>query len=323
MNKCKNFSVATAVLIAALMVLSAMPTGNMLGTATASNTATAPRTATSPSMVDLGIAGSFTILAQSLITTTGTTSIVGDIGISPAAATFIQGFGLSYTPGDDYSTSSLVDGKVYAPEYSGTTATMLGTAVSNKDAAYSEAIGRPVDETELGTGDITGLILNASVYSWAGGVVIGSAGVTINVNGTADDVWIFIIGGTLTVAADAEIYLTNGALPARIFWAVAGVTSIGANAKMKGIILCESTIGFITGASLTGRALSKTDVTLQSNAITPPTTSSPDDDDDDDDDDEKEKPASVPGYDAVLLLLVVGSASAAYGLIRRKRISQN
>ena len=37
--------------------------------------------------VDLGAAGNFTILAKTGITTTGTTLVVGDIGVSPIAAT--------------------------------------------------------------------------------------------------------------------------------------------------------------------------------------------------------------------------------------------
>ena len=44
--------------------------------------------------VDLGSAGNFVILAKSGVTTTGTTSIVGDVGVSPIAATAITGFGL-------------------------------------------------------------------------------------------------------------------------------------------------------------------------------------------------------------------------------------
>jgi len=52
----------------------------------------------SPAMVDLLSAGNFTVLAKSQITTTGATLISGDIGISPAAATFIQGFSLTADP---------------------------------------------------------------------------------------------------------------------------------------------------------------------------------------------------------------------------------
>ena len=44
--------------------------------------------------VNLGTAGNFAILSKSGIATTGTTSIVGNIGTSPIAAIGITGFGL-------------------------------------------------------------------------------------------------------------------------------------------------------------------------------------------------------------------------------------
>ena len=47
------------------------------------------------SAVNLRTAGNFVILAKSGISTTGATSIVGNIGVSPSAATFITGFGLT------------------------------------------------------------------------------------------------------------------------------------------------------------------------------------------------------------------------------------
>jgi hypothetical protein len=70
--------------------------------------------------VALGSAGNFVILAKSGITTTGTTSIVGDIGVSPIAATAITGFWLILDASGQFSTSdpsSLVTGKVYAADY--------------------------------------------------------------------------------------------------------------------------------------------------------------------------------------------------------------
>ena len=58
--------------------------------------------------VDLGSAGNFAILAKSGITTTGTTGITGNIGVSPIAATAMTGFGLIMDPTNQFSRSSLV-----------------------------------------------------------------------------------------------------------------------------------------------------------------------------------------------------------------------
>src|SRR4030042_6111877 len=70
-----------------------------------------------PSTVNLRSAGDFVILAKPGISTTGTTSIDGDIGISPAAASFITGFGLTMDSSNKFATSSLVTGRVYGADY--------------------------------------------------------------------------------------------------------------------------------------------------------------------------------------------------------------
>ncbi len=56
-----------------------------------------------------------------------------------------------------------------------------------------------------------------------------------------------------------------------IFWQVAGQVTIGTTAAMKGIILCQTLIDLQTGATLTGRALAQTAVTLDANTVTSPT----------------------------------------------------
>ena len=81
-----------------------------------------------PQPVDLGTAGNFVILAKSGISTTGTTSIVGDIGVSPIAATAITGFGLILDSTNTFSISSLVTGKVYAADYAPPTPANMTTA---------------------------------------------------------------------------------------------------------------------------------------------------------------------------------------------------
>lgn len=47
---------------------------------------------TSPEFVDLGTAGNYVLLAKTAISTVPTSAITGDVGISPAAETYITGF---------------------------------------------------------------------------------------------------------------------------------------------------------------------------------------------------------------------------------------
>jgi formylmethanofuran dehydrogenase subunit C len=189
----------------------------------------------SPNPVDLGTSGNFVVLAKTGISTTGTTSIVGDIGVSPNAATSITGFSLIADASGEFSTSSLITGKVYAADYAPPTPTNMTTAVSDMETAYTDAAGRTPDLTELYTGDLTGQTLTTGVYKWGTGVLVSAGGVTIS--GSSTDVWIFEIAQNLTVANGAIINLTGGAQPSNIFWQVAGEVTLGTTSDFSGIIL--------------------------------------------------------------------------------------
>ena len=221
--------------------------------------------------VDLGSAGSFAILAKSGITTTGTTSIVGDIGVSPITYAAITGFSLIPVVPDGtntFSTSVLVTGRVYAADYTEPTPTNLGIAVLDMQAAYTDAAGRTLpDFTELGAGDISGMTLVPGLYKWSSCVIIPT---DVTLSGGPDDVWIFQIAGTLTVSNDAHVILSGGAQAKNIFWQVAGQTTLGTTANFKGVVLCQTLIALKTGAVMSGRALAQTAVTLQMNAVTEP-----------------------------------------------------
>jgi len=223
--------------------------------------------ATGPSAVNLGTAGNYVILTKSGVSTTGVTAVVGDIGVSPIAATGITGFALSAPP-TTFSTSLLVTGKVWAADYAVPTPANLTTAVLDMQAAYTDAAGRTLpDFTELGAGNIDGLTLVPGLYKWGTGVSLPHA---VTLAGGANDVWIFQIGQDLTVGNGSIVTLSGGALAKNIFWQVAGQATLGTTADFKGIILSKTLISFNTGALFTGRALAQTAVTLNATAITRP-----------------------------------------------------
>ncbi|MBN2600460.1 MAG: DUF3494 domain-containing protein [Candidatus Marinimicrobia bacterium] len=221
----------------------------------------------SPSPVNLGTAGDFVILTKTGISNTGTTAIVGDIGVSPESATAITGLGLIMDPSGTFSTSSLLTGNIYAADYTDPTPTKMTTAIGDFEIAYTDAAGRvSPDYIELYTGDLTGQTLTPGLYKWGTAVLVSEGGVTIS--GTATDVWIFQIAQNLTLSNGAMVHLTGGAQSSNIFWQVAGQVTIGTTAAMRGIILCQTLIEMQTGASLNGgRALAKTAVTLDANAV--------------------------------------------------------
>ena len=222
-----------------------------------------------PAAVNLGTAGNFVILSKAGISTTGTTAIVGDIGVSPIDATAITGFPMTPDSSNQFSTSPLVTGKIYAANYATPTPSMLTTAISDMELAFTNAAGRPTPNfTELGAGNISGLTLVPGLYKWGTGVLITSAGVTLS--GGANDVWIFQIGQNLTVNNSAMVTLIGGAQAKNIFWQVAGQATLGTAANFQGNILSQTLISLNTGAVLNGRALAQTAVTLNASSVTKP-----------------------------------------------------
>ena len=110
-------------------------------------------------LVDLGAANDFVILAKTGISTVPGSSITGDIGVSPAAATYITGFSLSADATNVFAASTQVVGQVFASDYEPPTPSNMTAAISDMETAFSDAAGRAPDVTELGAGDIGGMSL--------------------------------------------------------------------------------------------------------------------------------------------------------------------
>jgi hypothetical protein len=219
-----------------------------------------------PAPVSLGEAENYVILAKTAISTVPTSAITGDLGISPAAATYITGFSLISATG--YATSSQLTGRAYAADMANPTPANLTTAVSNMEAAFTDAAGRPdPDFSELYVGNIGGRELSPGLYNWSGTV---TAPTSFEISGGPNDVWIFQIAGDLSISSDVRVTLSGGARARNIFWQVSGGVSVGTNAHLEGVVLSMTAITLLEGASLNGRALAQTAVTLDKNTVTEP-----------------------------------------------------
>ena len=217
-------------------------------------------------IVNLGDAGNYVILAKTAINNNPTSAVTGDLGLSPAATSYITGFALTNATG--FATSSQVTGKIFAADMADPTPINLTTAVSNMIAAYNDAAGRPSpDFTELGTGNIGGMTLTPGLYKWTSTVTLPT---NVTISGSATDVWIFQISGDLTMSSAVKITLTGGALAKNIFWQVAGQATLGTSSHFEGVILSMTGITLQTGASMNGRALAQTAVVLDGNAVAKP-----------------------------------------------------
>jgi hypothetical protein len=72
------------------------------------------------------------------------------------------------------------------------------------------------------------------------------------------------------MSSGVNVTLIGGAKAKNIFWQTTGAVTLGTNSHFEGIILGNSGINLQTGASMTGRTLAKTAVTLQQNSVTRP-----------------------------------------------------
>ena len=212
--------------------------------------------------VNLGVAGNFVILSKSGITDVYKSDITGDVGSSP-----ITGAALLLS-------CSEVVGKIYTVDAAGplpcrvTNATLLTAAVGDMKAAYLDAAGRTnPDFVELGAGNIGGKTLIPGLYKWSSAVIIPT---NITIAGGPNDVWIFQVAGTLTMSSAVNITLSGGAQAKNIYWVAAGAVTFGTTSHFEGNILGATGINLQTGASMNGRMLAQTAVTLQKNTVVVP-----------------------------------------------------
>jgi hypothetical protein len=280
---------STTVLLAT--ILAACGGGGGGGTAAATPTPApaatgATCTTTTANCVDLKTAANYVILAEAGVsytptaTVSSTPKIIGNIGVSPAAASTITGLALNLPAGGAYSTSTLVTGAIYAPGYAPPTPSNLTTAIGDKLAAYNAAAamataggglagGSPgvACPSSAAPGNLGGVTLTPGVYKCTVAISIPTA-TALTFSGAG--VYVIQTTQTLNQAANTQVILTNGALAQNIFWQVAGAVSIQAGAHMEGNILSASNIALVTGATLNGRLYSATSIAMDSNTVTQP-----------------------------------------------------
>jgi hypothetical protein len=212
--------------------------------------------------VSLGAAGTFAILSKTGVTDVYASAIVGDVAASPITGASVL------------LTCAEVSGTIYSVDAAGPAPcavidpVFLTSVVHDMEFAYDDAAGRVApDFTELGAGEIGGLTLIPGLYKWATGVSIST---DVTLSGGPDDVWIFQVSGPLNQASATRVTLAGGAMAKNIFWQVAGAATVGSTAHFEGIVLGKTMIAVNTGASVNGRLLAQTAITLQMSPVTQP-----------------------------------------------------
>ncbi len=220
---------------------------------------------------DLTQAGAYVLMAKTGITNvTGSVITGGHLGLSPAPAGALTGFGETADASGLFSTapSVVAPGKIYTTGNMSPTPSNLTTAVLSMQTAYTDAASRSnPDKLNLADGNLASLTFAPGLYRWGSVVTIGA---NITLAGGANDVWIFQISDKLILSTNTSIILSGGAQAKNIFWVVAGQVTIHANAHFEGILFAKTGITMQTNASWTGRGLAQSLVALDDNRITAP-----------------------------------------------------
>lgn len=199
----------------------------------------------------LGTAETYGVLAGSTVTNTGSSIIMGNVGVSPGAA--VVGFppGVVVPPG----TIHAADANALQAQNDLTT-------------AYNTLRGLPT-QVDLTGQNLGGLNLGPAVYSFATSAQLTGL-LTLNGQGNANAQFVFNIGTTLTTASNSVVLLINGANGNNVYWTVGSSATLGTSSVFAGNILADQSITLNTAATITcGRALARVGaVTLDSNTIT-------------------------------------------------------
>ncbi|WP_257172797.1 Ig-like domain-containing protein [Colwellia sp. M166] len=234
---------------------------------------TSAAAAQGPEPVELRTAGDFVILTKTGTTNVHSSAITGNMGASPITAAAMDNVFCTEITGTIYGSNAAYTGSGDVSCFAGAAPdnTLVANAVLDMGTAYNDAAGRTSpDFTELYAGDISGRTLIPGLYKWGTGVLIST---DVTLTGGANDVWIFQVSGDITQADASRIILSGGAQAKNIFWQVAGGAgvTIGTTAHFEGVILAEKAIVVNTGATVSGRLLAHTAVTLDQNAVSQPT----------------------------------------------------
>ncbi len=211
-----------------------------------------------------------------LATTTVTSSLVpasvitGDVGVRNVSTSLVN-LGIVIGVPADHWTSTQVAGKLFSTDLGVAENVALAAANADMVAAYTNAAARlKPTKTDLNSGvmgNIGTLTIPPGLYKFTTAVVIPVAGVTLS--GSATDIWIFQVNGALTTSALSNVTLTGGALAANIFWQVGGATTLGATSVFNGIVLSSGAVTVSDGATVHGKLLGETAVTMTHAIVKP------------------------------------------------------
>jgi hypothetical protein len=208
------------------------------------------------SPVALGSASNFAILASAAITNIPTSSITGDVGLTPDTGANITGFSAPLTCPE-------VVGRLYAVDSSGPAcalvdAVLLSNAKADALAAFVNATGAARGTPTPISTNLEGLTFYPGLYESLTSIDLSAGGVlTLDAQGDPNAVFVIRSATAINTLSTSQVVLSGGAKAANVFWSAGSAITLGANSVMKGSLLASTAITLQTGAQLEGRALNQ------------------------------------------------------------------
>ena len=200
----------------------------------------------------LGRAASFAVLGGSTVTNTGATTITGDLGVSSPGVS-VTGF----PPGTMARGVQHVGDRV------------ANQAQADAQSAYAVLAGMACN-TPLTGQDLGGKTLAPGVYCFTSSAQLTGQLVLDGRGKGKNGVWVFQIASTLTTATNSSVVMSKGGRAGNVFWQVGSAATLGTGTAFAGNILAYASVTLNTAANLSGRALAREAVTMDSNKIRVP-----------------------------------------------------
>lgn len=225
-------------------------------------------TASAANSVELGTATPFAVLGGTAVTDVPTSSITGDVGLSPAAGTNYAGLTQAEVTGTIYSTNGTGPaGNVNDPA-------LLTTAKNDLTTAYVSAAGQPPTTTFSGNDNQLGgqsLVPGVYAFGHAATANVTATPLVLNGQGNTNAVFVFQASSDLVTGANSVVELENGAQACNVFWQVGSSATLGTGSTFVGTIMALTSATLDSGATVQGRVLARNGaVTLDANTITTP-----------------------------------------------------
>ncbi len=205
----------------------------------------------------LGAASPYAVLGALPGTSSGLSSITGDLGLatstsaSTGAPTSSGLLGTGLLSGVGALAGSLLGGVTGVTNVGNVAASNAESAAS---AAYQAAAGEAPTHGITGS-ELRNITLTPGVYAAAGPLELAGR-VTLAAGGVTTPHFVFQIPSDLRSVIGAQVVLGAGVRPRDVLWQVGGVTNLAPHTSLVGTILSDHSISLGAGVSLLGRAIS-------------------------------------------------------------------